>query len=232
MEWRCNKRRKPQLKNCYHPTSSWLRPCQCLYEICQLGWRSQGVASWTANSKIAHCHREKVNWAGVVCSFPTLFKKRHGRDEQRGKKRTTHCLWVELVMTGWHTEADGGRATSQRRGSNSQRGQQQNQSENPNSSLFATLPFVSFSHSLFLFPPCSHCFRGREETDKDRALNSDTGKHFFTFFSSSFSVVSPYYQLYTQFTLCVGLAGVIYMSVMSLVLVVLHDLLMSTLIYL
>lgn len=135
-------------------------------ELCQLGWWSQGVATWTTNSKIVHCHRETVNWDWVVCSFPTLFKKEawEGRAERKQEDNTlplSRIGYDKLTHRGWR-----GRATSERRESDRRQ-------EGTN---WKTLSLAFLSLILFLFPP--HCFRGREETDKDRALNSDTGKHF------------------------------------------------------
>lgn len=66
--------------------------------ICQLGGRSLGVARWTANCKISHCHRERFNWAGFAFSSHNLFFKRSirgmSREERKGQHIDTEKNWL------------------------------------------------------------------------------------------------------------------------------------------
>lgn len=83
---------------------SQLRPCQCLRKFCQLGWRSQGGAGWTTNSKIAHCHREKVNWARVVVASLFLKEAWEGREERKEKDSKlplSRIGYDRLTYRGW-----------------------------------------------------------------------------------------------------------------------------------
>lgn len=80
---RCHeKRKKQQLKYCCHPHE----PILVSVVICQLDRRSQGVPSGAANSKIALCHREKVNGAKVEDNLPLLLKEaKQGWEGQEGQ---------------------------------------------------------------------------------------------------------------------------------------------------
>lgn len=65
----------------------------CLYKICQLGWRSQGVARWTANSKNKKPSvGEKVNWAEVACSVQPLFLEDWEGPAERKEKEDSSPL--------------------------------------------------------------------------------------------------------------------------------------------
>lgn len=137
--------------------------------VCQLSLRSQGVPSWSANSKIASSYREKVNWARVV---PAVRPFKRGMVRiNRTQGRAAYCFLLQRLR-GKEIHHKDKRARQQSWKSLSLSFRQHQH-------LFFFLSFSPF------FPPCSHC--GREDTDMDRALNSDAGKHFHFFLFKLFS---------------------------------------------
>lgn len=63
--------------------------------VCQLSLRSQGVPSWSANSKIASSYREKVNWARVVLAVHPF--KRGMVRINRTQGRAAYCFLLQRL---------------------------------------------------------------------------------------------------------------------------------------
>lgn len=63
--------------------------------VCQLSLRSQGVPSWSANSKIASSYREKVNWARVVLAVRPF--KRGMVRINRTQGRAAYCFLLQRL---------------------------------------------------------------------------------------------------------------------------------------
>lgn len=86
--------------------------------VCQLSLRSQGVPSWSANSKIASSYREKVNWARVVpavrpfkrgmvrinrtqgrAAYCFLLQRLRGKEIHHKDKRARQQSWKSLSLS-------------------------------------------------------------------------------------------------------------------------------------
>lgn len=148
--------------------------------VCQLSLRSQGVPSWSANSKIASSYREKVNWARVVLAVHPF--KRGMVRINRTQGRAAYCFLLQRLRGKEIHHKD-------------KRARQQSWKSLSLSFRQHQHLFFFLSHSLLFSPPCSHC--GREDTDMDRALNSDAGKHFHFFLFKLFSFDFCFFVFFT-----------------------------------
>lgn len=110
---------------------------------------------------------------GRACLKPWLKKRLHGRDHRIGESSVA----AGSVQPGRFI----GRASDRRERNKNQIGKP----------YLIPLRFLSLPRLLPSYPPSScfsfplslllNCFHGREETDMDTTLISDTGKHFYLF---------------------------------------------------
>lgn len=202
--------------------------------VCQLSLRSQGVPSWSANSKIASSYREKVNWARVVLAVHPF--KRGMVRINRIQGRAAYCFLLQRLRGKEIHHKD-------------KRARQQSWKSLSLSFRQHQHLFFFLSHSLLF---SLHALIVEERTQTWTEPWTQMLVNTFTFFSLSYSVLIFVFLFFlllhpVSCMLCQWQSAGIFMdakftvfgphrehyvSVMLLVLVVVHDLLMLTLIHL